>query len=265
MARAGEQDRQEVGESVVFERGDGAAWIRLNRPERMNALSPEMIERIATAVAAARRDPEVRVLLFAASGKAFCAGADLGEDDGPDLALLERSTELMSEIEDFPQPTVAVVNGIACAGGLELVLCCDLVVAAEAASFGDVHAKVGLLPGAGGAYRLPRRLPRNLANFLLFTGEVLPARRLWEAGLVNAVVPDEELDAAATRLATTIASRSPLGLSRMKQLAREGLEQPRQTAMDAALAMNDLHNASDDAREGLAAFAERRPPRFGAV
>lgn len=249
---------------VLVERHDAVTWLTLDNSERMNALTPAMIGELETAFGQLREDAATRVVVITGAGRAFCAGADLaGEDSGdPPTAMLARSTALFEAIESFPKPVIAAVNGVACAGGLELVLCCDLVVAAQSAKIGDAHANVGLLPGAGGAFRLPRRVPRSLANWLLFTGELLPAERFVAAGLVNEVVPDADLRAAAGALATTLATRSPLALARVKQLVREGLEQSASVAMREALAMNELHLASEDAREGLAAFDERRPPQF---
>ena len=165
-------------------------------------------------------------------------------------------------IESLPMPVIAAVNGLALAGGLELVLCCDLVLAAESARLGDAHANYGLLPGAGSSVRLPRKIGPTRAKHLLFTGELLPASALVEAGLVNRVVPDGELDAAAQKLGEALAEKSPLTLRAMKRLVDDGLEQPSQTALRLEQLALAAHLSSRDVREGLRAFREKRKPRF---
>lgn len=237
----------------------------------MNALSPGLLDELDAALAAAAEDPAVRALVVAGSGRAFCAGADLsfaldslseGGDGAPLLAFIERAGEVLGRVASFPKPVIAAVNGLALAGGLELVLCCDLVVAAESARFADAHANYGLLPGAGGAVRLARRIGANRAKYLLFTGEMASASELAAAGLVNAVAPDQELVLAVDKLVEAIADKSPLGLAAMKRLVDEGLEQPLDVALRLEVEALKTHVGSRDMREGLAAFSEKRKPHF---
>ncbi len=145
---------------------------------------------------------------------------------------------------------------------LELVLCCDLVIAAESARLGDGHANYGLLPGAGASARLPRRVGLARAKHLFFTGDLLPAAELMAAGLVNSVVPDAELGAAVQRLAEKVAAKSPIGLRRMKELANAATEATQDEALRRELAVNEGYARTFDRNEGLAAFNERRPPVF---
>jgi len=257
-------------ESILFERRDGVGWVTLNRPEAMNSLNPQLIREFDQALTAAEEDPEVRVLVVTGAGRGFCAGADLkyvgGEIansfDESLLAFLREIGAVFDRLEALPLPTIAAVNGLALAGGLELVLCCDLVVAAESAKLGDAHANYGLLPGGGGSIRLPRKIGPTRAKALLYTGEFLPAEELRACGLVNQVVPLDRLFGAVEQLAASISRKSPLGLRHMKELVAvaedcdlvEGLKQERAAFAEYA--------QSEDIREGLAAFKEKRSPHF---
>ncbi len=248
---------------------DGALWITLNRPDAMNALTPDVLSGINAALDDAQADAAVRAVVLTGSGRAFCAGADLkyvraqsDEGAGATDRFLRRVLDTMNRLEHFPMPVIAAVNGLALAGGLELVLCCDLVVAARSARLGDAHANYGLLPGGGASVRLPRKIGPTRAKYLLFTGEFIPAEELVAAGLVNLVVDDEQLAAATGSLASRIASKSPVGLRRMKQLVSDGLQQPVETALRLELLACEAHANSEDMKEGLAAFAAKRKPVF---
>jgi enoyl-CoA hydratase/carnithine racemase len=254
---------------VIAEVRHGAMWITLNRPTAMNAITPDMVREIEQALDEAEKRDDARVVVLTGAGRAFCAGADLkfvrGERDGDQPGasqFLDALLALLNRLERFPRPVVAAVNGMALAGGLELVLCCDLVIAAESARFGDAHANYGLLPGGGGSVRLPRKIGATRAKYLMYTGEFVSAGSMESAGLVNQVVEDAELDAVVDTLVKTMAAKSPLGLRRMKTLVNDGLEQPAEVALRQELLMTALHQHSEDIREGLAAFQEKRAPRF---
>lgn len=255
---------------VLLDMRGTAAWVTLNRPHELNALNLPVMERLAGILDATEADPAVRCLVITGAGRAFCAGADLKfihdvlpeGRDAATMAFLRQASALMSRVEAFPKPVVAAVNGVATAGGLELVLCCDLVIAAESARLGDGHANYGLLPGAGASARLPRRVGIARAKHLFFTGDLLPAAELVAAGLVNSVVPDAELGAAVQRLAEKVAAKSPVGLRRMKELANAATEATQEEALRRELAVNDDYVRTFDRNEGLAAFNERRPPVF---
>lgn len=250
---------------------DGALWITLNRPDAMNALTPDVLAALDTALDAAEADDAIRAVVLTGSGRAFCAGADLkyvraqlGAGAGADATdrFLRKVLDTMNRLEQFPMPVIAAVNGLALAGGLELVLCCDLVVAARSAKLGDAHANYGLLPGGGGSARLPRKIGPTRAKYLLFTGEFVAAEDLVTAGLVNLVVDDADLVSATESLAAKIVSKSPAGLRRMKQLVHDGLEQPIETALRLELLACEAHAQSEDMKEGLAAFEAKRKPVF---
>ncbi len=246
-----------------------ALWITLNRPAALNSLTPAMLARLDTALVEAAEDSRVRTVVVTGSGRAFCAGADLkvvrhevGAQAGGLQRFIEGAAATMNRLEALPKPVIAAVNGIALAGGFEIVLACDLVIASQEAKLGDAHINFGLLPGGGSSVRLPRKVGPNLAKFMLFSGDALPASAFAGSGFVHEIVPASDLVAATDRLTAALAKKSPLALRRMKQLVDAGLDQPRQSALHLELVASEAHFASHDMHEGLAAFDERRPPRF---
>jgi enoyl-CoA hydratase/carnithine racemase len=253
--------------AVQTERRGAALWARLQRPDALNSIDRDVLAGLETAMDAAVADPEVRGLVVTGSGRAFCAGADLdvvagSRDEDAFVRFLADIGGTFRRLEQLPLPTIAAVNGFALAGGLELLLCCDLVVAAADAKIGDAHANYGLLPGGGGTVRLPRRVGPALAKQLMFTGAFLSASDLRHSGLLNDVVPGDELEAAVDALVAQMATKSPLGLERMKQLANDALEAPVEVGLRAELTACALHSRSADMAEGLAAFRDKRDPEF---
>jgi enoyl-CoA hydratase len=265
-------DLQKSGtDAVLAQRRGSALWLRLNRPEVLNGLSPEIVAGLQRGLDRAEREKGVKVVVIAAEGRAFCAGADLKHvssisdghsADSAQQRFLKMVGATFDRIERFPKPTIACVHGIAVAGGLELVLCCDLVWASESARFGDAHATYGLLPGGGASIRLPRRIGVTRAKYLLYTGQILPCRALEHWGLINQIVADDELIGAVDDIADVLARRSPLAVSRVKELVNEGLEVPLPVGLSMELDASASHEASHDYQEGLAAFNEKRDPRF---
>ena len=244
---------------LVQEIRQGAMWIRLNRPEAMNSLTPQLLAGLSAALDEAQARDEVKAIVLTGEGRAFSAGADLkfvrADVTGPEAAaaFLQRVLATMNRIAAFPKPVIAALNGLALAGGLELVLCCDLVIAARSAKLGDAHANYGLLPGGGASVRLPRVIGAARAKYLMFTGEFASADAMASAGLGN-----QEVQA----LVDKIASKSPLGLRRMKALIDDGLQQPVDTALRLEILASEVHSLSHDQREGLAAFNDKRKPVF---
>jgi enoyl-CoA hydratase len=256
--------------TITLEHKGTARWITLNRPNALNAFIPQMIVDIDSALSEIEADPDARVVVLTGAGRAFCAGGDLGfveqgsngTVDDPRTRLLVDLRDLLGRIERFPKPVIAAINGLALAGGLEFVLCCDLVIAAEEARIGDVHANYGLIPGGGASIRLVRKIGVNRAKYLLYTGVMLPASRFVEYGLVHEIVPLAELVATVDSLAGLLAEKSALALRRVKDLVHDGLEQPIGGALNLELLTSELHAQSDDVREGLEAFRQKRRPVF---
>jgi enoyl-CoA hydratase/carnithine racemase len=234
----------------------------------MNALTLNMITELGQALDNAQADAAVRAVVVTGAGRAFCAGADLklvggsGSAIQPQLRFLNRVAAAFRRVETFPKPVIAAVNGYALAGGIELVLCCDLVLAAKSAKMGDAHVNYGLIPGGGSTVRLPRKIGVTRARYLLYTGAFLPSEKLEEWGLVNEVVDDEQLVEAVGRLVEMLAGKSPLSLRRMKQLVEDGLAQPVEGAVRLELLASEAHMHSRDMAEGLEAFANKRRPVF---
>ena len=247
---------------VSARRGD-VLVLRLDRPEARNALTPALISAFGSAVARADADPGVRVIVLTGSGdRAFCAGLDLrafaegdqvniAEDSG--AAGFERFTH-----GRIATPVVGAANGTAVAGGLELLLGCDVVVASSEASFGLPEVKRGLFPGGGGTF-ISQRIPLGVALEMTLTGAPIDAARAYELGLVNRVVPPEDVLPSAIELAETIAANGPLGVAACKELVRLAVS-------DTARARERLREhqktvfASEDAQEGAMAFVEKRAP-----
>lgn len=261
------KEQQMSAPVVVAEVRKGSMWIRLNRPDAMNSLTPEVLRGVDQALTEAQNRADVISVVLTGTGRAFCAGADLkyvktqARENGT-RGFLDSVLATMNRIDRFPKPVIAALNGITLAGGLELVLCCDLVLAARSAKIGDAHANYGLLPGGGGSVRLPRAIGPTRAKYLLFTGEFVAASELVDAGLINKVVDDDQLENATQAVADRIATKSPLGLRRMKTLIDDGLQQPMETALRMELLACEVHSYSADLHEGLAAFNEKRAPCF---
>lgn len=253
------------------ERKNGVEWLTLDHPASMNALSLPMLEQLAEAVEQLHQDAAVRCVVITGAGrKAFCAGGDLRgfQSDLAEptkdrfLARLRYAQQVFDRIEDLPMPVIAAVNGVAVAGGLELLLCCDLVIAAESARIGDGHARYGIIPAGGSSARLPRKIAANRANYLLLSAELLSARTLEQWGLVNQVVADDELCDAAAGMAGTLAAHSPLGLRRIKLLLRRSLDLNLREAVHGEIDAFASYAHSADLAEGLSAFAQKRQPVF---
>ena len=253
-----------VPDCLLVERREGTLWLRLNRPDALNALDGALVAALDAALVSAEDDASVQSVVITGSGRAFCAGADLKalHAEGQADNFLARLNATFNRLERLPKPVVAMVNGLALAGGLELILCCDLVLAAHSARLGDGHANHGLIPGAGASARLPRVVGPNRAKHLFFTGETVPAEALVGPGLVNEVVEDTQLLAVTARLVAGINAKSPLGLRRMKTLVHDGLQRPLDAALQLEAETLRAHLSSHDMREGLAAFQAKRPPRF---
>jgi len=248
-------------------RNEGVAWVILDRPDKLNALNAALLSALDAALQELETDPAIRVLLLRGSGdKAFAAGGDIAEfqtlDQGQALARARRGQTLMDRIERFPKPVIAVVNGWALGGGCELAMACHIRIAGASARFGLPEAGLGLIPGYGGTQRLPRLVGRGLALDMLLSGEPIPADRALQAGLVSRVFPDGDLDEGAERLARRLLERGPLALAAILSAVREGLDMSLVQALALEAEQFARVAATRDAREGTAAFVEKRKAEF---
>jgi enoyl-CoA hydratase/carnithine racemase len=255
--------------NIKLERENGAATIRLNRPDALNALSMELLEEFSQAVADIERDESVKALVIRGEGRAFCAGADLMFFDSvrEDLARLnpyvQRLNGCLFQLEELPIPTIAVVHGFALAGGLELVLACDLAVAAANARLGDQHANFGLIPGGGSTQRLPRRIGMQRAMELLTTGRWLSGTEAADWGLVLCSVPADALDEELEKLLASLRGKSRTGLGWIKSVTQRGKNLPLRdgVALEGS-AFVEYFATSSHPWEGIKAFKEKRQPEF---
>jgi enoyl-CoA hydratase len=251
-----------MAEAVLVTVDDGIAVITINRPEARNAVNGEVARGIARAVDELDERADVRVLILTGAGGTFCAGMDLKGFLAGDMPTVPGRG--FAGITERPpaKPAIAAVEGYALAGGFELVLACDLVVAGEGATFGLPEVTRGLVAGAGGLLRLPRRVPYHLAMEITLTGERFPAARLREAGLVSRLVPDGQALAAARELGASVARGAPLALAASKRVIVESADWDSAEAFARQGEIISPVFTSADAMEGAVAFAEKRAPAW---
>jgi E-phenylitaconyl-CoA hydratase len=260
-------------ETIIYEVRDHIGYITLNRPEVMNAISFQMTAEIIDVCDQARRDPTVRVAILTGAGeKAFCTGLDLKQRaKEPDEATLfdKRRGRNLPGIHSHHQavaaidkPTIAAVRGWTVAGGLELALACDIRVAAEDAKLGMMEVRRGRLGGAGGTQRLPRLIGTAKALEICLTGEPIDAAEAYRVGLVNHVVPVDQLMSTATAIANKICLGAPLSLIAIKEAITKGVELPLEEGLKLESELAMLLSNTEDQKEGSRAFAEKRPPQW---
>jgi len=243
---------------------NGVAHVTMNRPGALNALSPDLIDALTAAFRTLDRDDAVRVVLLSGAGRHFCAGADIKAmlDMTAADAVRAAFSGCCDALAAVGKPVVAAVHGHALGGGCELVEMCDVVIAANDAVFGHPEATVGTMPGAGGTQRLPRALGKHKAMDLLLTGRLMDAAEAERAGLVSRVVAAEDLRTEARAVADRIAGLSRPVLAMIKQAVRDAFETPLRDGLRLERALFHRSLTLDDAREGMAAFRDRRPPAF---
>jgi enoyl-CoA hydratase len=254
-----------MADSLVLVERDGAiAVVLLNRPDQLNALSDELMEELVSALTELDRDEGVRAIVLGGSERAFAAGADIGElaqASAIDL-YYQRRIERWDAIRGLWTPLIAAVSGYCLGGGCELAMACDLIVASESAQFGQPETGLGIIPGAGGTQRLTRAVGKALAMDMILSGRRLSADEALAAGLVARVVPNEAWLEEAKGLAREIAEKGPVGT----RLAKESVDRAYETTLTAGLEAERralyLAFASEDAKEGLTAFTEKRKPEF---
>ena len=253
-------------ETIEFKLDAGIARLTLNRPDRLNSFTVQMHEEVADALS---NLGDARVLVITGAGRGFCAGQDLNDravapgqkvDLGESVEL--RYNPLIRRLTSIPLPVIARVNGVAAGAGANIALACDIVIAAKSAKFIQSFASIGLIPDSGGTWVLPRLVGQARALGLALTAEPLPAEKAAEWGLIWKAVEDEALDGEVDALAAKLAASPPLGLARIKKMIRESWGHSLNEELDLQRdAMREL-GFSDDYREGVAAFMEKRKPNF---
>lgn len=261
-------------EQIIYEKKDGIATITLNRPERMNAFTPKMLDEWHAALHDAHLDDEVRVVIVTGAGRGFCTGADVrgGPVDGlmdRNRSLAENRNFLRDSVQRIPRlaalmekPYIAAVNGAAVGAGMDMASMCDMRFAAETARFGMTYVRMGLIPGDGGCYYLPRIVGIARALDLIWTGRVFDAREALAMGYVSAVVPDDELMAYTREYALKLARGPAVAIQQAKRLLYRSLELDADAALDLAQQAMLICRSTEDAVEGPRAFAEKREPQF---
>jgi enoyl-CoA hydratase len=250
--------------AVEVERNGRVGIIRLNRPEARNAVNHELATGVEAALDDFEADHDIQAVIITGNGKTFCAGADLklvAAGRGGEMAT-KRGNFAGIVTRRFPKPIIAAVHGAALAGGFEIMLSCDLVVAADDTRFGLPEVKRGLFAAAGGLIRLPKRIPIAVATELAITGEPIDADRALQLGLVNRIVPADQVVDAALELAATIARNGPLAIRNSLQMVREAAELTEEQAWPRNVELAIEVFSSKDSIEGATAFAEKREPNW---
>jgi enoyl-CoA hydratase/3-hydroxyacyl-CoA dehydrogenase len=252
--------------TIILRIEEPIAWIYLNRPERLNALNMEMIKELSQVLDELELNDKVRVLIITGTGRAFCAGADITAFQGvtPFLGAVyvRRFQELFNKIELYTKPVIAALNGYTVGGGLELSMACDFRIASELAELGQPEINLGLIPGAGGTQRLPRLIGEGKAKEIIYTGERIPAKEALNLGLVNKVVPHDELLNEARRFALKLSEKPPLSLVAAKYAVKFGLESNLWSGLALESSLFGLLFSTEDFIEGVSAFLEKRKPKF---
>jgi enoyl-CoA hydratase len=249
---------------VLVERDGSVAVVLLHRPKQLNALSDELMEELVQRLVEFDRDEGVRCIVLGGSERAFAAGADIGQlaEASAIGSYYQRRVDLWDAIRGLWTPLVAAVSGFCLGGGCELAMSCDLIIASESAKFGQPETGLGIIPGAGGTQRLTRAVGKAVAMDVILSGRLLSAREALDAGLVSRVVAKEAWLDEAKRVARDIAEKGPVATRLAKEAVDRAFEAPLSLGVEYERRLLYLAFASEDAKEGLQAFVEKREPNF---
>lgn len=253
--------------SIAFHIENNIATITLNRPDKLNAFNREMAFLLQDTLDECARLPEVRCIYLTGAGKGFCAGQDLAEvvdPSGPGMEkiLKEHYNPIITRIRNLPKPVIAAVNGVAAGAGANIALCCDIVVAANAASFIQAFSKIGLIPDSGGTFHLPRLVGFQRASALMMLGDKVSATAAWEMGMLYKVYTDDSFAKESLALATTLAAMPTMALSYIKQALNHSLTNTLENQLAAEDQLQQKAAGTEDFKEGVQAFLEKRMPVF---
>ena len=253
--------------TLLYQKEDGIGIITINRPQELNAQNSEMLAGLTSLLSDIEVDGSVKVVIITGSGdRAFIAGSDVKEmQSKTSLSIrgfVTANRIMLEKIERLPKPVIAAINGYALGGGCELAMSCDLRIASENAKFGQPEINLGIIPGAGGTQRLTRLVGMTRAKELIFTGDIIDANTALNIGLVNKVVPAKELMSEARALAQKLLSKSSAALSLAKAAINGGWQMPLASALDLEMQCFSLCFATEDQKEGITAFLEKRKPNF---
>jgi len=253
--------------NTLYEKNEGIATITLNRPDTLNALNQETIAEISARIEDAEKDENIRVIVITGAGdRAFSAGADLrmmkdaSAVKGAELSRIGQ--RLTNQVEACSKPVIAAINGYALGGGIELAMACDIRIASETAQIGQPEINVGLVPGWGGTQRLPRLVGKGIAKEMIFTGKRIDARTAEHHGLVNLVVPPDQLQAKVKELAVELAGKPPIAIKFCKKLINDSTETHPEAGLWEEAEAFGLVASTEDFNEGVTAFLEKRKPQY---
>ena len=251
---------------IIFESEEGVGWIRFNRPDKFNAVNPDVLRELESALAICKNDDAIRVVVITGNEKAFVAGADINNMATGDIKfafeLSDLTMRVQEKLADIPKPTIAAVAGYALGAGCELALCCDFRIAADNALLGVPEITLGIIPGGGGTQRLPRLVGLSAATELIMSGEPVKADKAEQIGLVDKVIPLDRLEDETKTFASKLAQRPPLALRAAKTAMRKGLSASLKEGLQIEQGLFCLLFGTQDQKEGMSAFIEKRKPVF---
>jgi enoyl-CoA hydratase len=249
-------------QSIMLEKEETTAVITFNRPDAMNALNNQTRAEFAAAIAEVAADDSIKVLILTGSGKAFVAGSDIKEFSQTTPYVAHNIQRLGEMVEKLEKPVIAAVNGFCLGGGCEIAMACDIIIASEKAKFGQPEVNIGIIPGGGATQRLPRLIGVCKAKELIYTGDIINAEQADRLGLINRVVPMDELMPAARELAKRIASKSAAALKLAKTAINRSMQTNLESGLKCEYELYSLALSLEDRVEGVNAFLEKRAPKF---
>lgn len=253
-------------ENLKYEVKGNIGYITINRPKALNALNTDVLSELACVLKEIEEDDAVKAVIVTGEGKAFVAGADIAQMSKLNAvegrAMMQAGHKVMNTIDQMPKPFIAAVNGFALGGGCELAMACDIRIASEKAKFGQPEVGLGIIPGFCGTQRLPRLVGKGMAKYLIYSAEMINAAEAHRIGLVEKVVAPEDLMAEAEKLAETIASKAPIAVAQAKIAINNGYDMDLKSASQLEVEASTVCFGSEDQKEGMAAFLEKRAPEW---